>query len=195
MIIGLLLLIFSLVLLMPLHINIVIKYESDKNMLIVEILLFNRLIRLKSSFFDRLLNKYISNINIGNEKIKKSLDNLNKSIKRLIKLNKSAKYLLRVTSIEKLNWKTKIGFKDAALTGFTVGIIWASKQSILSSPILNINRKKVSVDVIPKYNDYFLDVMFDCIIRFKIVYIIIAGLIVLRAKLKGGEAYVKSSNR
>lgn len=85
-------------------------------------------------------------------------------------------YVLSKIKIDYLKWKTEIGLEDAALTAVSVGVAWSLKYNILSLISQKSSVKKVSIDVIPNYSNIIFEVDLNCIIRIKIVNIIITAL-------------------
>lgn len=89
----------------------------------------------------------------------------------------------------KLRWVTYIGIGDAPDTAITTGIVWGLKSSLLgyvqkfihldSTPLMAVN---------PQYNRTHFSTEMSCILKIRLGYAIIAGLllIVRMMKVKGG---------
>ncbi|EOD01083.1 hypothetical protein L21TH_0846 [Caldisalinibacter kiritimatiensis] len=99
-------------------------------------------------------------------------------------------YLLEKIKIKKLIWISKIGINDAASTGIVTGFVWALKSLIVSLISKDKTINNCKIDVQPIYSQNQFETYFNCIIKLKLVYIIIAGFIGLKAKFKGGESSV-----
>ncbi|RKD34542.1 DUF2953 domain-containing protein [Thermohalobacter berrensis] len=93
-------------------------------------------------------------------------------------------YLLKKISIKKLYWNSKIGLEDAAITGIAIGLLWNFKNILIIFINNNIQSENISYNIIPEFNKKVFETKFDCIIRVKLVYIIIAGFIGLKSKVK-----------
>ncbi|MBS4026749.1 MAG: DUF2953 domain-containing protein [Clostridia bacterium] len=101
----------------------------------------------------------------------------------------------------KLVWITKIGLDDAAVTGIFTGLLWSVK-GIVYSVICQMEHRhmgKVELNVIPNFKQKLFEVHLDCIFKFTIGHIIIAGIklifFLLFFWLKGGETIGRPSNR
>lgn len=99
-----------------------------------------------------------------------------KSRKMLHRYKKIMDYMLSKIKIDFLKWKTEIGLEDAALTAVSVGAAWSLKYNILSIISQKSAIQKVNIDVIPNYSNIIFQVDLNCIIRIKIVNIIITAL-------------------
>ena len=198
---------FVLVLLfMPFYINIKIQRENSSDKIEFKILLFKGLIKfgIEIPFIDIIMSGSKPSIEIK-EKIeegskekdiaknkqvitfKKLLEYIEKGFEFKDILHTSTRYLIKKIKIIKVIWRTSVGFENAAITGVLTGGVWSIKGFILS---IILNGKKINdikLNVIPQYDQNIFETYIDCIIKIKLVYIIIAGLNGLEVKLKGGE--------
>lgn len=115
-----------------------------------------------------------------------------KDFKRLYE--KTANYFFSKLRFDYIKWHTEIGLDDAALTGFTAGILWGIQSSILSVLSTKIHPDNTDISVTPRYDISIFEVDLHCIIRVKIANIIIAGIRIIFVYLlnalsnkKGGE--------
>jgi len=197
----------------PFYISIKLKRKKENDKIQVNFLLFKGLIKFgyEIPFIDIINKKGKTSLEVQNKKeVGEGENDINKkknivSVEKLIDIideiyeNKHIiisihNYLYKKIEITKLNLETKIGLGDAALTAVSTGIVWSLKSTLISC-ILNLKKiKNINLEVVPAYNNTTLEIYLDCIIKLKIVYIIIAGINGLRAKLKGGEVHVRTSN-
>ncbi|MCF6465111.1 DUF2953 domain-containing protein [Clostridium sp. Cult2] len=96
--------------------------------------------------------------------------------------------------IKEINWETKIGFKDAYFVGIISGSLWCFKSIITSFLMSKKEIKNLYYNVIPIFDENYLDILFDCIIKIRMVYIITVWIWLLKLK-KGGEKGGRTSNR
>ena len=98
---------------------------------------------------------------------------------KLVTINKD---LLNRVACLKLQWETDFGFKDASITGITAGTLWAAKSLLVKqiSRSIKMGHRVIKFNVTPNYAKPGLSVDFDCILRVRLGYIIIAGVRVLK---------------
>jgi hypothetical protein len=94
------------------------------------------------------------------------------------------KWLLVAENLEQkgffqnFSWKTKLGTGDAAHTAVAIGVVRGIKECLvayLSSKYAF--RRQPQLAVVPNFDNAGLEVVFNCIFRVKLGYIIIAALI------------------
>ena len=77
----------------------------------------------------------------------------------------------------KFYWATRLGTGDPALTAIGYGIVWGLKTNLLSYLDSRYHfKERPELKVVPDYQQPRWDMLFDCIFRVKIGYIIIASL-------------------
>ncbi|CCQ92660.1 membrane hypothetical protein [[Clostridium] ultunense Esp] len=96
--------------------------------------------------------------------------------------------------IKRVNWETKIGFEDAFYVGTIIGSLWFLKSLIVGFLLSKKEVEDLNYNVIPIFNKNQLEIIFDCIIKIRMVYIIIVW-IWQRKTNKGGEVIGRTSNR
>ena len=95
-------------------------------------------------------------------------------------------YMLDKIEIKKLNWTTRVGTNDAAITAIISGFFWFVETFVLS---ILFRKKSISdycIDVLPEFNQSVFEIDVFCIFKLKLVYIIIAGYKGIKVKIKGG---------
>ena len=101
----------------------------------------------------------------------------------------AVKLLKKYVSITSLKMKVKIGTGDAAVTAISVGALWATIYSALGivGQIMYID--KHNVEITPDYANTLFEYDGECIIKSRVVYIIIIAMLILfKIKtLKGKE--------
>lgn len=77
----------------------------------------------------------------------------------------------------KFHWATRIGTGDPALTALGYGIMWGIKTNLLSYLDSHyVFSERPQLEVVPDYQQPKWDMLFDCIFKVKIGYIIIASV-------------------
>ena len=125
-------------------------------------------------------------------KLKKNKDS--KLIIKNLRYRKLINYIWDKSVFKQINWSTKIGFTDAALVGIVYGTVWGFKSILISLILRSKEIKSIDIDVIPVFNENQLDIRFNCIIKIRMVYIIIVWIWFLKL-YKGGEEVDRTSNR
>lgn len=103
-------------------------------------------------------------------------------------------YLLDKIVIEKLNWRTKIGYEDPFYLSMFYGSIWWIKGFINSLILSKKEIDEINIQVLPNYNINLLETRFNCIIKIRMVYIINVWIRLLKI-YKGGEKNDRTSYR
>ncbi|MGI5922266.1 MAG: DUF2953 domain-containing protein [Syntrophomonadaceae bacterium] len=79
----------------------------------------------------------------------------------------------RYTIMEKIDWKTRVGVNDAMYTGITTGLIWALKGIVVSMAGHRSRLQSLSIDVQPDFAQAVVNSRLICILKIRIVHIII----------------------
>lgn len=156
-----------------------IGFQCEKDMLLISFIDYFYFFRFYKSYNIRKLIKQDS-------KTKKEKKFFNKIKKRKELIFNFIKSLWKLIRIEKIVWNTKLGANDACLTGIITGILYTFKYSIIGALVNNKEVNYIQTKVEPCFNSYVFQMDFNCIIRCKLVYIIIAGIKGLKF-VKGGE--------
>lgn len=162
------------------------NYEISYNDLVTknksQLLKINRKLEEKNIEKD-LLNKESV---LGFEDIIKIYNNIKKYSNTF---NKIIHYIIKKIHINSLNWSIKIGLGDAALTGIAYGVLWTIIGTLLNI-LLNYKKikeiKDMNINIYPNFNESILEIDFFCIIKLKIVHIIIAGFKGIKVFIEGG---------
>ena len=167
-----LLLLLIALLFVPIHIKIKIIYQNEKVCLYV----FNKEIKrravkrksVKKNFRIRKLNlikKFTDKFRTKN--IMNTLSNINKN-----------NYKPHIKFSCELNY----GFDDAAVTGFSSGILNSCSFVLYKLVEITLKIKNYEFTIIPDFNNTLLNISVTCIISFNIVKIIYMLLIILRCE-------------
>lgn len=197
--------ILLIILFIPIYINIDLQRKNNNDKAKFKIFLLNGIVKfdMEIPFLDiitknnkpavELRNKFEAGekeSDVSKEKKIISLGKIFDQIKETLRYNQViiaiTKSIIKRIKIIKLVWETKIGFHNAAVTAVLSGGIWSVKNVISSFIVYKKEAKKFHLNVIPCFNENIFETHFDCIIKLKIVYIIIAGLHGLKVKVKGG---------
>lgn len=96
---------------------------------------------------------------------------------------------LKRTHCSQISWVTDVGLDDAAETAITTGMIWGIKTSILGILFNQIKLEaQPQLAVVPHFNHAQFRTSFECIIKIRLGYAMLAGLhlLVRIYKVKGG---------
>ncbi|MBV1817417.1 DUF2953 domain-containing protein [Anaerosalibacter bizertensis] len=170
LIVLIIVLILIILLFWPLYIVIDFK-KKENNTFNIQLTALKGLIKYKIYNEKKMLKRKKQNKNVKNKKlqIKKYLANYDQ-YKKIIS------FFLRKGSLKKLYWVTSVGTEDAALTGIYTGILWAIKNSIISIFINKTEVDEIYINVHPDFNNKKFEIIFNCIIKCNLVYIIIVSL-------------------
>lgn len=88
----------------------------------------------------------------------------------------SASYLLERLSCHRLEWSTRIGLLNPAVTGFTVGCLWFVKHRVIRRLVEKIDRMAAVplVSVSPDFCSTTFELMLHCIFGLRVSHIITA---------------------
>lgn len=184
-----------LLLFIPIYINI--KVDSLESININFYALF-KIFKYNLNFDFKEKFSFIDEINKNkddeNNNDKDKLDKLLNKICKFYNYKPLLYYISDKAKIKKIIWHTKIGFQDAALTAYITGIFWTIKSIIISFLSSKMYTESIDIDILPKYNNKEFEIYFNCIIRIKLVNIIIAGIKKSKIIKKGCVLGVRSSN-
>ncbi|MDW7674527.1 MAG: DUF2953 domain-containing protein [Bacillota bacterium] len=206
----LLLLLAIIIFFSPLQIQVVAHHSDKNDEVFFKFYLLWGIIKFKVSVksLELGLAKVASIIHLNQEKTQKSLE-----VERIVELIKMVnlnlmlqlwqfrKKFIPPVQCSQVIWITKVGLGDAAATGVTAGFFWSVK-GLLYSFIRQREKwqlKKTELKVIPNFHKKEFEINIDCIFKFSIGHIIIAGIklagYVLYFRIKGGEPSGRPSNR
>ncbi|OEF97248.1 hypothetical protein BHF71_03685 [Vulcanibacillus modesticaldus] len=191
------------------EVKIHILYKKDQNNDFMEVNLWflYRLIHIKKKISlidadakDRGI-KYKSSTNVNSvpkpetkkERItvEKIID-WNKKFKHLLKrvhnLKKEVNAFLKHVKIDLFIWESKIGTGDAMETGIVTGVVWGLKGYILGLVSkYTVVKSLPFLDVKPIFTNKIYHSRFECILRFRIGYLIVTGIRLIFKFYKGGR--------
>jgi len=108
----------------------------------------------------------------------RNVDNLHLVIKRFLKH----------VYLDLYKWESIVGTGDAMHTGLVAGFIWTSKGIILAlTANYVVFTKKPIIFVKPIFNKQVYNSRFECILRFRVGYLILTGISLLLRQRRGGE--------
>ena len=114
------------------------------------------------------------------KKFEKDASKLAFKLSDVLELYKTAVRLLkRFVSVDSVKVKIKTGTGDAATTAVSTGALWAAVYNLLGiiGRIMYINNHKV--EVTPDYSGASFNANGECIIKSRVVYIIIIAILIL----------------
>lgn len=210
LLISFIIILLMIILYLPLYIVITIK-NNNIYLFNIKIKIFNKIVIYKHSIpIENVINNTSINKSKNNDNkrgrvkkdiikvIEEKVKNLEEVLKRVYCTYEDVvpiiKYFQHKFKITNLKWITQIGLDDAAITAVTTGVLWNIKMQLYIILVRYLLVEDFNIDIKPIYNKKVLDIDFYCIIRLKIVYIIIAGLKVKLLKRKGCASNVRTSN-
>lgn len=202
----LLIVIISIIILLfiPFHLSIEVKRKKQGQVTSIKIKLLKGLIKLNYNISHDNLIKKGNKFLIRERKKEKAKDierseNEEKSLFTMSRIEKIfenmqyylgdfkeiIQYIVEKLELNSLKFYLKFGVGDAVLTAVLYGVFWSIIGFILSIVLIR-EMKDLNINIYPDFNERVLEVDFFCIIKFKIVHIIIAGFKGLKVFLKGG---------
>ncbi len=119
--------------------------------------------------------------------LEKDTLSLGEKIKRIASISRlAAKLLGKYTSIKNFSLKLSIGTGDAASTAVSVGLSWAAIYNLLGIVGRIVSIDNHSVEISPDYSRHVFSSEGKCIIKSRIVYIIIIAITIL-LKIKSSK--------
>lgn len=184
--------IIFIILFIPVYINITLQRKNNNDNIQFEYYILKGLIKreVEIPFIDIISKNGKLSYELE-EKVKEGKQNNISENKHIVSFSRVLGKIQNILEykkikIKRIEWVTMIGFENAAITAILTGGIWAIKNSIFGL-LLSIYGKEVNdykLNVIPKFNNDVFETYFNCIIRLKVVYIIIAGLKRIKSKNK-----------
>ncbi|MFC4556705.1 DUF2953 domain-containing protein [Virgibacillus kekensis] len=102
-----------------------------------------------------------------------------------------ASILLKPLTFRKLAWTTRVGTGDASSAGMTAGGIWAAKGTITGLLSVKCTLKcNPLLEVIPLFNQRFIQSELDCIVTVRIGKAIYAFLMAMRKLSTKKQAFI-----
>ncbi|MCJ8009609.1 DUF2953 domain-containing protein [Lederbergia wuyishanensis] len=186
----LLILLFILLIFMKIKIELFFLLSQSDNYITIVIVALFGLVRIRKKFS---LEEVFSGE--GTKDIEEVIPDFSwDSTKQLLKNMKPAltimKAFIRTIRISKLEWRTKIGTGDAALTGAVAGAIWAIKGALISfirSFLFFKNRPLITVQ--PNFQGFSAETNIRCMVEMKTGKAMVAGI----KMYKEWKKYQKSS--
>lgn len=115
------------------------------------------------------------------KEIEKKSESLGKKIKHFASLFKTAvKLIKKYVKCEKVELDITVGTGDAPTTAISTGVLWASVYTLLGIIGKIIFIDKHNVQITPDYANTVFNAKGECIIKSRIVYIIIIAITILR---------------
>lgn len=87
--------------------------------------------------------------------------------------------------IEKIEWKTRAGSKDAMETAIMIGVFWSFKGAVIGAISSRTRLQKLIINIEPDFNKPGINSYLVCILKMRIVHIIIIASFVLVLKVRG----------
>lgn len=96
-----------------------------------------------------------------------------------------ASHFLKWLVIEKIEWKTRAGIEDAMDTAILTGFLWSFKGSVISAVSSRSRLQKLILTNEPDFDKPGINSCLVCILKMRIVHIIIIASLVLALKVRG----------
>jgi len=91
---------------------------------------------------------------------------------------------LRYVTVDELEWKSRTGCENAMMTALSTGFLWMLKGSVLGPLSSKCRLKTVHVDVRPDYSKTAFFTNFTCILKIRMVHIIIIASYAIVLKVR-----------
>ncbi|MDQ0215009.1 hypothetical protein J2S13_001408 [Oikeobacillus pervagus] len=199
MIIFILVALFFIFLFSKLMVLLSIYHGQDNDHITIEFMLWFGLIRYKIDIpFVKIIN-HDENIvptiafrkeeknqgKTSNEKQEKltpqemvrRISNIKEIVQHVFGMNIIIKKFLKKISIEKIEWHSSIGVRDAALTGILVGSLWAAKGGLIGIISNYMTLKQMpKISITPSFQIPLSQTELTCMVHFRIGNAIAVGL-------------------
>lgn len=94
------------------------------------------------------------------------------------------KKMLRFTVIEKLQWESSVGGRDAMAAALHTGLLWALKGTAVAYISRQSRLERVQLDVVPNFETSIFFSRIRCILKIRIVHIITIGVYIIVWKVR-----------
>lgn len=122
------------------------------------------------------------------EDMLKSIKDFKTLVEHISGFYKVVRSFLRKVFVEYLEWHSKIGTGDAAITGMAAGALWAAKGNVLGLVARLMKLKKLpKITITPYFQSTIAETSIKCMFRFRLGNAIFAGLKLVKL-WKGDEA-------
>lgn len=153
-------------------------YRQNKQRLFITISIFH--IRIYKKDVD-VMAKSNNDVSLFNDL---SLDTFTTKLKDLFQIVKQsgsmANLILNRISIHQLKWVTRGGTGEASTTGLTSGLIWTIKGALIGIMVEKSNLKcKPEIEVIPYFQNKYIESKMDCIVSIRLgqaIYAFLKGM-------------------
>ena len=111
------------------------------------------------------------------ETLEKKSDSALSKIRKITKISRTAARLMKTrVSVEEAEINIRIGTGDAAVTAVSTGALWAAAYNFLGVVGRLMYIKKHEVQIVPDYANSVFSPDVKCIIKSRVVYIIIIAI-------------------
>ena len=152
----------------------------------------------RSSFIKRKLAKAEAKLKEQSKSLKpNAIIELLNELKQIY-FKKIRSILRKAIVIIDFRLKLEEGTGDACQTALLYGFLWNIVGVITSTLFNELKTKNKQIDITTNFNEKTIKADFNCILSVKIGNIILVGIIFLKwliKNIKGGDKFVKSSNR
>lgn len=126
-------------------------------------------------------SKKVNKKQVGPEEVKHSIHDINQLITHIVGMKNIVKDFLKKVEVQKFEWKTVIGVKDAALTGIITGTLWTLKGSSvgLISNFMRLKNMPI-LEITPNFQNFISSTSLSCMLRIRIGHAILAGIKLLK---------------
>jgi len=118
---------------------------------------------------------------VGPEEVKHSIHDINQLITHIVGMKDIVKEFLKKIEVQRFEWKTVIGVKDAAMTGIVTGALWTLKGSSvgLISNLMRLKNMPI-LEITPNFQNLISSTSLSCMLRLRIGHAILAGIKLLK---------------
>lgn len=142
---------------------------------------------LEALVIDRLDRNVAEKVDWDWERVKQLFDTLNR-FKLFSDWEKQTYFIfkkaLAYTVVEKINWQSRVGGRDAMWAALHVGLLWAVKGLVMTFIARNSRLEQVKLAVEPDFQSPELNSQINCILKMRIVHIITIAVYLIVWKVR-----------
>lgn len=95
------------------------------------------------------------------------------------------KLFFQYALIKKVTWVSDIGWEEADKTGYYTGVLWAVKSIVLTFINNQYRIYDYDIDVYPHFDKSIFTSNLSCILRIRLVHIMLISVLLLSVKVRG----------
>lgn len=142
---------------------------------------------LEALVIDRFDRSVAEKVDWDWERVKQLFDTMNR-FKLFSDWEKQTYFILKkalaYTVVEKINWQSRVGGRDAMWAALHAGLLWAVKGLVMTFLATNSRLEQVELAVEPDFQSPELNSQINCILKMRIVHIITIAVYLIVWKVR-----------